>query len=78
MKSEPSLEMLQENAWTVIGSPVKSVISEGAPFTFGRALGLDSEEIEHGSQLFLDGVAVFNRVLNQEEMQQLSFKQKNN
>jgi len=49
------------------------MIQEGVPFRFGRALGLGSEEIEHGSQLFIDGVAVFNRVLAENELQRMSF-----
>ena len=48
-------------------------IRQGAPFTFGRALGLGAETIEHGSQLYLDGVAVFNRVLTEAELADLSF-----
>ena len=68
-----SLEGIKDGQWQQIGTALTSEITEGAPFTFGRALGLDAEEIEHGSQLFLDGVAVFNRTLNIEELKQLSF-----
>ena len=42
-------------------------------FTLGRALGLGTEEIAHGSQLYMDGVAVFCRVLAARELKQLSF-----
>jgi hypothetical protein len=68
-----TLEHLQDGEWTRTGTELRSKITLGAPFTFGRALGLDSEEIEHGSQLFLDGVAVFSRVLSDEELERLSF-----
>ena len=68
-----SLERSEGDGWTPIGTEIRTEIASGAPFTFGRALGLDSEEIEHGSQLFLDGVAVFNRALGAEELVRLSF-----
>ncbi|MCM8535689.1 MAG: hypothetical protein NE334_07120 [Lentisphaeraceae bacterium] len=55
-----------------IGKTINYNIREGAPFTFGRALGLGGEEVDHGTQLFIDGVAVFNRVLSPEEMKQLA------
>jgi len=57
----------------MVGTEVTRTLSEGAPFTFGRALGLGAEERAHGSQLHLSGVAVFNRVLSAAEMQSLSF-----
>jgi hypothetical protein len=60
----------------MIGTEVTRTLSEGAPFTFGRALGLGAEERAHGSQLDLSGVAVFNRVLPAAEMQALSFSEK--
>jgi len=56
-----------------VGTSLNTKFSEGAPFTFGRALGLASEELEHGSQLYMDGVAVFNRVLSEEELLSISF-----
>ncbi|MBI1373992.1 MAG: hypothetical protein GC159_14820 [Phycisphaera sp.] len=59
--------------WQRVGSAVHYHLREGAPFTFGRALGLGKGEIEHGSQLFIDGVAVFNRVLSDTELRSLSF-----
>lgn len=68
-----SLEKHQGDTWEQVGSPIERIIPEGAPFTLGRALGLASEEIEHGSQLFIDGVAVFDRVLTEDELKQLSF-----
>jgi len=49
------------------------MITEGAPFTFGRALGLGLDVLEDGSQLFVDGVAVFNRVLSENELKSLCF-----
>jgi hypothetical protein len=68
------LETQEKGEWSPVGTAVQRVIRQGAPFTIGRALGLGSEEIEHGSQLFVDGVAVFNRVLSKEELTQLSFR----
>jgi hypothetical protein len=56
-----------------IGTEVTRTLTEGAPFTFGRALGLGAEERAHGSQLEIAGVAVFNRVLSTEELQALAF-----
>ncbi len=56
-----------------IGSEVTRTLTEGAPFTFGRALGLGAEEKAHGSQLQISGVAVFNRVLSDVELKALSF-----
>lgn len=56
-----------------IGNSIKYTIRNGAPFTFGRALGLGEEHIEEGSQLFIDGVAVFNRVLSGQEIKSLRF-----
>ncbi len=60
-------------AWTRVGTEVVYPVPEGAPFTLGRALGLGSEEIAHGSQLVMDGVAVFDRVLPPETLQAISF-----
>ena len=70
------LERKQNETWEQVGTLITHQLSEGAPFTFGRALGLGSEDIEHGSQLYLDGLAVFNRVLTAEELQGLSFLEK--
>ncbi len=67
------LEQRKDRSWQLVGTPVRIVIQEGAPFTFGRALGLGSDDPDHGSQLFVDGVAVFNRVLTPQELRQLSF-----
>ncbi len=67
------LEVESDDGWRQVGSRIQRVVRPGAPFTFGRALGLGSEEIEHGSQLYMDGVAVFNRVLSSEELKALSF-----
>jgi len=68
-----TLEKRDQGKWKRVGSELRYVISEGAPFTFGRALGLESEVLDDGSQLFMDGVAVFNRILNEEELRNLSF-----
>lgn len=59
--------------WQRVGTEVSRTLGEGAPFTFGRALGLGAEELAHGSQLKLGGVAVFNRVLSEQELVALSF-----
>lgn len=68
------LEQLIENKWQQVGSNIDIELLSGAPFTFGRALGLDEDGIEHGSvDIFIDGVAVFNRVLTKSEMEGLSF-----
>lgn len=67
------LESKRNGNWEQIGTLIAHQLSEGAPFTFGRALGLGTEDIEHGSQLYLDGLAVFNRVLKAEELKGLSF-----
>ena len=70
---QATLEIWKEGQWTQVGSNLNAIYSEGAPFTFGRALGLASEELEHGSEFFLDGVAVFNRVMTGEELQTIQF-----
>jgi hypothetical protein len=67
-----SLEV-REGGWRRVGTEVRYRLREGAPFTFGRALGLGDEPIDHGTQLFIDGVAVFNRVLSREELASLAF-----
>ena len=68
------LEENLNNQWQQVGSTIERQIMEGAPFTFGRALGLDEDSVDHGSEeLYLDGVAVFNRVLNSNELNALSF-----
>ena len=59
--------------WENIGQRIEKTISDGAPFTIGRALGLGSEEKNHGSQIYVDGVAVFNRCLDQAELENISF-----
>jgi hypothetical protein len=67
------LERRDQGKWMRVGSEVRYTISEGAPFTFGRALGLGAEVLDDGTQLFMDGVAVFNRLLSEEELRNLSF-----
>ena len=67
-----SMEEFQSDHWKTVGSPIKRLLQEGAPFTIGRALGLASEEIEHGSQLFVDGIAIFSRVLTDQELKGIS------
>ena len=68
-----SLEVRRGDSWQRVGTEICYPIREGAPFTFGRALGLGSEAIDHGTQLLLDGVAVFNRVLSEKELKALSY-----
>jgi hypothetical protein len=68
------LEEGENGEWKQVGTLVKIKIQAGAPFTFGRALGLGSEDLGHGSQLYMAGVAVFNRVLGEKELRALSFK----
>ena len=70
-----SLDEKKAGKWVQVGNEVRYKITEGAPFTFGRALGLGSEALEDGTQLFVDGVAVFNRVLSRKELKALSFKE---
>ncbi|MBT5873255.1 MAG: hypothetical protein HOH43_07530, partial [Candidatus Latescibacteria bacterium] len=72
-----SLEIRRGRKWEQVGAAVRRKIRVGAPFTFGRALGLGAEKINEGSHLFLDGVAVFNRVMKQEELKTLSFTRNN-
>jgi len=71
------LECLKDGNWRQVGEPVTRKILLGAPFTFGGALGLGSEDLKGGSQLYLDGVAVFNRVLRKKELEKLSFNRSN-
>lgn len=68
-----SISLSNGAEWTRVGTEIRYVLREGAPFTFGRALGLGSEELDHGSELWLSGVAVFNRPLTAEELKGLSF-----
>jgi hypothetical protein len=69
-----SLQVRRDGQWQQVGSEIRYRIREGAPFTFGRALGLGNEPIDHGTQLHLDGVAVFDRILSGEELRALSFR----
>ncbi len=60
--------------WIQVGTVLEHEYSEGAPFTFGRALGLDEDGIDHGSsELYVDGVAVYNRVLSLDELGAITF-----
>lgn len=61
------------DAWAAVGTELRVVLREGAPLTFGRALGLGGESLDRGSELRLSGVAVFDRVLAAEELRQISF-----
>ncbi|GAB6167462.1 hypothetical protein JCM19992_34620 [Thermostilla marina] len=68
-----ALEVQEGGTWRRVGDEIRYPLREGAPFTFGRALGLGDEPIAHGSQLFIDGAAVFNRVLSADELKSLAF-----
>jgi hypothetical protein len=68
-----TLAAAADGGWEPVGTELRYTIPAGAPFTIGRALGLGSESLTHGSQLLVDGVAVFNRVLSPAEMQALTF-----
>lgn len=68
-----SLHLREESAWRRVGEEIRYTLREGAPFTFGRALGLGDEPLDYGTQLDLDGVALFNRGLREEELRGLSF-----
>jgi len=52
---------------------VQREIGRGAPFTTGRTMGLGKEPVKFGGTFMVDGVAVFNRVLSDEELRALSF-----
>ena len=68
-----SLRQRRGDTWQTVGKPIHYTLREGAPFTFCRALGLGDEPIDHGAQLDLAGVAVFNRVLSADELRAISF-----
>jgi hypothetical protein len=70
-----SLKFREDGDWHRVGKEIRYRLREGAPFTFGRALGLGSEAIDHGTQLCIDGVAAFNRVLTPEELKKLAFNE---
>jgi hypothetical protein len=70
-----SLEFRKDDGWCRVGTEIHYRLRQGAPFTFGRALGLGTEPIDHGTQLFLDGVAVLNRVLSNDELRELAFSE---
>lgn len=71
-----SLHAPGDDGWRQVGTEIRYRVREGSPFTFGRALGLGTEPIDHGTQLCIDGVAVFNRVLGDKELRELSFATK--
>jgi hypothetical protein len=58
---------------TRVGTPVGRTIQPGAPFTIGRALGLGGPRLDRGTEMWVDGVAVFNRVLKPEELRAIAF-----
>jgi autotransporter-associated beta strand protein len=68
-----SLFVWQDEAWVRVGTEITYPVPEGAPFTLGRALGLGTEPLAHGAQLFIDGVAMFDRVLTGEELLAITF-----
>ena len=61
-----------------MGTEIHRTIKEGAPFTFARAPGLGQENIKHGTQIYIDGVAVFDRVLENKVIEALAFLSKRN
>ena len=65
--------VLTTAAGVPVGKPVQRTLAAGAPFTIGRALGLGQgrEDPQHGSQVAVDGVAVFDRPLNLDELRSL-------
>lgn len=67
---------LNGTEWKRVGTELHKTLQEGAPFTFGRALGLGAEELGHGSVLTMGGVAVFNRPLTTEELRAIVFTTK--
>ncbi len=69
-----ALYTFRNQTWQQVGTTITYPIPEGAPFTLGRALGLGSESLTEGSQIVIDGVAVFNRVLSPQELSRLSFQ----
>lgn len=56
-----------------VGHPIRKTVSGGAPFTIGRTT-VEYDTLEHGSDFFVDGVAVFNRVLRTDELRRLAIK----
>jgi len=54
-----------------VGNPAKKLVTGGAPFTIGRTT-VQYDTLEHGSDFFVDGVAVFNRVLTPDELLRLA------
>ncbi|MCM8529436.1 MAG: hypothetical protein NE327_23130 [Lentisphaeraceae bacterium] len=69
---QTSLFKLEEGKRVKVGKTINYNVRVGAPFTFGRALGLGSEEVDHGTQLYIDGVAVYNRVLTTKELEAIA------
>lgn len=59
-----------QNSSTQIGTIVKRDINQGADFSVGRILG---SSIESGVEMYIDGVAMYNRVLNENELLNLTF-----
>lgn len=66
-----SLQVREDGDWRQVGTEIRYPLREGAPFTFGRALGLGHDPEDRGTQLYIDGVAVFNRVLSERELKEL-------
>ncbi len=63
----------EAGSWRAVGTPVQREIGRGAPFTIGRAPGVGNEPVKFGGTFLVDGVAVFNRVLGDEELRALRF-----
>lgn len=68
-----TVEEWNDGQWRRTGADMERAVGAGAPFTFGRALGIETDSIEAGSHIYIDGVAVFNRTLSDKELQNLAF-----
>ena len=68
-----TLEAGEAGSWRAVGTPVQREIGRGAPFTIGRTMGLGKEPVEFGGTFQVDGVAILNCVLGDEELRALSF-----
>jgi hypothetical protein len=54
------------------GGIAEKRIEEGAPFTLCKASGTSLSGLDDGSDIIFDGVAIFNRVLSSEKIQEIS------
>ena len=68
-----SLEFREGGGWRRVGKEIRYQCERVRPSRLAGHWGLGKEPVEHGTQLFIDGVAVFNRVLSGDELRTLSF-----